>query len=93
MICSKGVGTNIIGIIVPPFLIVGIGIKGITIGFRVLVIPFAIKIIHVPINISPPSLMFNKKYHHHQTFATLNVKVIKLQSCFSGVKKQHINHC
>jgi hypothetical protein len=29
MIPSKGVGINIIGILVPPFLIVGIGIKGI----------------------------------------------------------------
>jgi hypothetical protein len=49
MIPSKGVGINIIGIVVPPFFIVGIGKKGITIGFGILVVPFAIKIIHVPI--------------------------------------------
>jgi hypothetical protein len=55
MIHGKGVGINIIGIVVPPFLIVGIGIKGITIGFRVLVVPFAIKIVHIPIDI--PSLL------------------------------------
>jgi len=52
MIPSKGVGINIISIVVPPFFIVGIGIKGITIGFRVLVVPFAIKFIHVPITYS-----------------------------------------
>jgi hypothetical protein len=44
MIPGKGVGINIIGIVVPPFLIVGIGIKGITIDFRVLVVFLLLKL-------------------------------------------------
>jgi hypothetical protein len=54
MIHGKDLGIIIIGIVVPPFLIVGIGIKGITIGFEVLVVPFVIKIVHVPITYPLP---------------------------------------